>query len=108
MMTVEFFNTLGIIGAMMILFYCLVQVFDPRIREGVLGCMLYLSISTCCLAALIHMLQGTHPPITINTMMALIGVLMLRRMLLSTPQWVRFKAWYFLKAKEAKAHNRSK
>lgn len=102
-----FYNSLGLIGSLLILVYCVVQVFDPRIKEGLLGCALYLAISTCCVAAIIHMLQGIHPPRTVNTMLVFVGAAMTRRLIISTATWLRFRAWWFLKVKEARSHNRS-
>lgn len=103
-----FYNGLGLVGVLLILFYCMVQVFDTRIHDGTVGRLLYLAISTCCLAAVIHMVQGVHPPRTVNTLLVFIGFAMLRRLALSTPSWARFRAWYFIKVKAAKAHNRSR
>lgn len=103
-----FYNTLGLTGSLLILFYCLVQVFDTRIDDGLLGRVLYLGISTCCIAAIIHMVQGVHPPRTVNTLLVFIGVTMVRRMVLSSGAWQRFRSWYTLQVKQAKAHNRSK
>ncbi len=103
-----FYNSLGLIGSLLILFYCMVQVFDSRIDDGVIGRVLYLAISTCCIAALIHMVQGVHPPRTVNTLLIFVGVAMVRRMVLASASWQRFRSWYILQVKQAKAHNRSK
>lgn len=103
-----FYNSLGLIGSLLILVYCLVQVFDNRVQDGMLGRLLYLSISTCCIAALIHMVQGVHPPRTVNTMLAFLGAAMIRRMVLSTPAWSKLRARWVIIAKQARAHNRSK
>lgn len=103
-----FYNSLGLIGSMMILWYCMVQVFDNRIDDGLLGRLLYLSIATCCIAALIHMVQGVHPPRTVNTLLVFVGAAMVRRMILASPGWSRFRLRYTMMVKRAKAHNRSK
>lgn len=103
-----FYNSLGLIGSILILTYCMVQVFDHRIDDGLIGRILYLSISTCCIAAIIHMVQGVHPPRTVNTMLVFIGVTMVRRLVLVSVSWQRFRSWYTLQVKRAKAHNRSK
>lgn len=103
-----FYNSLGLLGSVLIMVYCLVQVFDPRIKEGLLGCALYLAISTCCLAAVIHMLQGVHPPRTVNTLIAFVGLAMMRRLVISTPSWLRIRSKWMLLVKEARAHNRSR
>lgn len=103
-----FYNSLGLIGSILILTYCMVQVFDSRIDDGLFGRILYLGISTCCIAAVIHMVQGVHPPRTVNTMLVFIGVTMVRRLILVSALWQRLRSWYTLQVKQAKAHNRSK
>lgn len=103
-----FYNTLGLVGVLMILFYCLMQVFDHRIDDGLLGRALYLSISTCCIAAVIHMVQGVHPPRTVNTLLVFVGIAMLRKMFVSSPAWARIRSKYSIMVKEAKAYNRRK
>ncbi len=102
-----FYNGLGLVGALMIFAYCAQQVFDKRVNDGVIGRVLYLSICTCCLAALIHMVQGVHPPRTVNTLLAFVGCAMVRRMVLATGTWGRLRAKWFIMVKHAKAHNRS-
>lgn len=103
-----FYNSLGLVGSLLILFYCLVQVFDKHIDDGVLGRMLYLAIATCCIAALIHMVQGVHPPRTVNTLLVFLGLAMVRRMVIQSPWWAGVRSRYTLMVKRAKAHNRSK
>ena len=103
-----FYNGLGLIGSLLILVYCLVQVFDNRVHDGFLGRLLYLAISTCCIAALIHMVQGVHPPRTVNTLLVFVGAAMVRRMVLASATWGRIRARYFIMVKQAKAQNRSK
>lgn len=103
-----FYNSLGLIGSMLILWYCMVQVFDTRIDDGLLGRLLYLSIATCCIAAVIHMVQGVHPPRTVNTLLVFVGAAMVRRMVLASPAWARLRGRYAMMVKRAKAHNRSK
>ncbi len=95
----------GIISVTLILFYCLVQIFDKRINEGVLGCVVYMVIATSCLAWLFHMFQGTFPHRTTTTMITGIAVLMTRRLVLMSPWWARFKAAWFIEAKAARAKN---
>lgn len=102
-----FYNSLGLVGSMLILVYCLVQVFDSAIDDGFFGRLLYLAIATCCIAALIHMVQGVHPPRTVNTLLAFVGAAMIRRMVIATPAWARWRAKWFIMVKQAKAHNRS-
>lgn len=101
----QLYQVAGLIGCMVILIYCLVQVFSPKIREGVLGCILYLTASTACVAWLIHMQQGTYPHRTTIVLMVSIASLMARRLVLMTSHWRRFRSWYFLQVKHAKSHN---
>ena len=103
-----FYNSLGLVGSLLILAYCLVQVFDKRVDDGVVGRLLYLSIATCCIAALIHMVQGVHPPRTVNTLLVFVGLAMCRRMVMLSPWWAHVRSRYTLMVKQAKAHNRSK
>lgn len=103
-----FYNSVGLLGSVLILIYCLVQVFDPKIKEGLAGCFIYLCISTCCIAAIIHMLQGIHPPRTVNTLLAFVGLGMMRRLLLATPSWQKIRMRWFMLVKRARAHNRSR
>lgn len=103
-----FYNSLGLIGSLLILGYCVVQVFDNAIDDGLFGRLLYLCIATCCIAAVIHMVQGVHPPRTVNTLLAFVGVAMVRRMVIKSATWLRLKAKWFMLVKEARAHNRSR
>lgn len=103
-----FYNGLGLLGSLLILSYCVVQVFDTRINDGFIGRLLYLAIATCCIAAIIHMVQGGHPPRTVNTLLAFVGAAMIRRLVLSSAMWLKLRAWWFIKVKEARAHNRSR
>lgn len=103
-----FYNGLGLLGSLLILSYCVVQVFDSRINDGFIGRLLYLAIATCCIAAVIHMVQGVHPPRTVNTLLVFVGAAMVRRMVISSATWGRIRARYMLMVKHAKAHNRSK
>lgn len=102
------YQTGGIIGVSLILFYCLVQIFDPRIKEGVLGCMVYMIVATSCVAWLFHMFQGTFPHRTTTTMICGIAALMTRRLILMSPVWTHFKAWWFIQAKAARAQNQNR
>jgi len=95
----------GIIGVSLILFYCVVQIFDPRVKEGALGGIFYMVIASSCVAWLFHMFQGTFPHRTTITMICGIAALMTRRLILLSPGWMRFKAWWFIQAKAAKAEN---
>lgn len=104
----QLFSSIGVVSVLTIMLVCLVQVFSPRIKEGVLGCIFYLGASTACIAWLINMIQGTFPHRTTVTLLSFIAGLMLRRLVLSTDTWARFKCWYFMKIKEAKAFNRSR
>jgi len=99
------YQTSGIIGVSLILFYCLVQVFDTRVKEGALGCVVYLVIATSCVAWLFHMFMGTFPHRTTTTLICGIAVLMMRRLILLSPLWTRFKSWWFMRVKIAKAAN---
>lgn len=103
-----FYNSLGLTGCLLILGYCIAQVFDTRIDDGFFGRLLYLAIATCCIAAIIHMVQGVHPPRTVNTLLAFVGAAMVRRMVIMTPTWARLRSWWFIKVKEARALNRSR
>lgn len=103
-----FYNTLGLVGALMILCYSVVQVFDSRIDDGLFGRLIYLAIATSCIAAVIHMVQGIHPPRTVNTVLAFVGIAMVRRMVIMTPTWARWRANWFIMVKHARAHNRSR
>ena len=103
-----FYNGLGLLGSLLILSYCVVQVFDTRINDGFIGRLIYLAIATCCIAATIHMVQGVHMPRTVNTLLAFIGAAMIRRLVLGSAIWLRLRAWWFIKVKEARAHNRSR
>lgn len=98
----------GIIGVSLILFYCLVQIFDPRIKEGAIGCAVYMVIATSCIAWLFHMFQGTFPHRTTTTLICGIAVLMMRRLFLMSPAWARFKAWWFIEAKAARERNENR
>lgn len=98
----------GIIGVSLILFYCLVQIFDPRIKEGAIGCTVYMVIATSCIAWLFHMFQGTFPHRTTTTMICGIAVLMMRRLFLMSPVWTRFKCWWFIQVKKSRAINQSR
>ncbi len=103
-----FYNGLGLLGSLLILSYCIVQVFDTRINDGFIGRLLYLAIATCCIAALIHVVQVVLPPRTVNTLLVFVGAAMVRRMVLASSTWARIRARYFIMVKQAKAQNRSK
>ena len=104
----QIYQVSGIIGVSMILFYCLVQVFDQRIKEGVLGCVIYCVISTSCIFWLFHMFNGTYPHRTTTTMICGIAALMMRRLVLISPLWSRFKCWWFMQVKQSRAINENR
>jgi len=104
----QIYQVSGIIGVSMILFYCLVQVFNPRIKEGVVGCAIYCVISTACIFWLFHMFNGTYPHRTTTTMINGIAALMMRRLILMSPLWTRFKCWWFMQVKKSRAINQSR
>lgn len=98
----------GIIGVSLILFYCLVQVFNPRIKEGVMGCAIYLMIATSCIFWLFHMFNGVYPHRTTTTLICGVAADLTRRMILLSPMWARFKCWWFMQVKQARAINESR
>lgn len=104
----QIYQASGIIGVSLILFYCVVQIFDPRVKEGAIGGIVYMVIATSCVAWLFHMFQGTFPHRTTITMICGIAALMMRRLILLSPVWSRFKAWWFIQAKAARAANESR
>lgn len=98
-------NTTSILGAValvIIFLSALFGIYSPRVRDGVLGRLLYMAIAVVCLGGIIHIVQDTVPKHVLTTLLLCVAGLMVRDVF-RVQYWKGIKARGIIAIKCAKA-----